>query len=199
MTDKPEDSETPEMPGAEYAIPPGEVLGTPEECAEARIAALEGELAALKDQLLRSLAEAENQRRRAQRDRDEAVKYAAAQLGRDLLNVPDNLRRALEAAPLADDERDAAFRIGVELVERDLLGAFEKHGIRRIVPMAERFDPNLHQAMFEVPTADHPPGTVVQVMQPGYIMGDRLLRPALVGVAKAMPGEAIAGGVNTVV
>lgn len=199
MTEKPEDSETPEIPGAEYANPPGEVLGTPEESAEARVAALEGELAALKDQLLRSLAEAENQRRRAQRDRDEAVKYAAAQLGRDLLNVSDNLHRALEAAPPADDERNAAFRTGVELVERDLLGAFEKHGIRRIVPMAERFDPNHHQAMFEVPTADHPPGIVVQVMQPGYIMGDRLLRPALVGVAKAMPGEAIPAGVNTVV
>ncbi|MFN0043347.1 MAG: nucleotide exchange factor GrpE [Alphaproteobacteria bacterium] len=199
MTDKPNDSETPEMPGAEYANPPGEDLGMVAENAEARIVALEGELAALKDQLLRSLAEAENQRRRAQRDRDEAVKYAAAQLGRDLLTVPDNLRRALEVAPPTDDERNAAFRIGVELVERDLLGVLEKHGIRRIVPMAERFDPNHHQAMFEVPTADHPPGTVVQVMQPGYIMGDRLLRPALVGVAKALPGEATAASVNTVV
>lgn len=149
----------------------------------ARAAALEAEVATLKDQLLRALAEAENARRRTQREREEAVKYAAAQLARDLLNVADNLSRAREAGAASAE----ALQTGVELVERELLAAFEKHGIKKIVPMGERFDPNFHQAMFEVPNAEAAPGTVVQVVQAGYVMAERLLRPALVGVAKAAP------------
>ena len=157
-----------------------------------RAAGLEAEVATLKDQLLRALAEAENGRRRAQREREEAVKYAASQLARDLLNVADNLHRAREAGAASPE----ALQTGVELVERELLAAFEKHGIKKIVPVGERFDPNFHQAMFEVPNAEAAPGTVVQVVQAGYVMADRLLRPALVGVAKAAPAPG--GQVDTV-
>lgn len=143
------------------------------------------ELVALKDQLLRAIAEGENQRRRAQRERDEAVKYAAAGLARDLLTVSDNLGRALDAVPAGGgDAMTETLRAGVELVLRELAAAFEKHGIRRIEPLGERFDPHLHQAMFEVPGSEYPSGAVAQVIQPGYVMGERLLRPALVGVAK---------------
>lgn len=156
--------------------------------------AVKAELVALKDQLLRAMAEGENQRRRAQRERDEAVKYAAAGLARDLLTVSDNLGRALAAVPAeGGDTMTETLRAGVELVERELSAAFEKHGIRRIEPLGERFDPHLHQAMFEVPDTEYPTGTVAQVVQPGYVMGDRLLRPALVGVAKGRAAEAQPG------
>jgi molecular chaperone GrpE len=157
------------------------------------VARLEGENARLKDQLLRALAETENVRRRSQRDREEQVRYAAAGMARDLLNVADNLRRALDAVPAAALESDEALRTladGVALTERELLAAFERNAIRKVEPASgERFDPHLHQAMFEVPNTGQPSGTVVQVMQPGWVMHDRLLRPALVAVAKGSPVE----------
>jgi molecular chaperone GrpE len=157
------------------------------------VALLKGENARLKDQLLRALAETENVRRRSQRDREEQVRYAAAGMARDLLNVADNLRRALDAVPAAALESDEALRTladGVALTERELLAAFERNAIRKVEPASgERFDPHLHQAMFEVPNTGQPSGTVVQVMQPGWVMHDRLLRPALVAVAKGTPAE----------
>ena len=164
-----------------------------EQAAEDPLARLEGEVASLKDQLLRALAETENVRRRTQRDREEQVRYAAAGFARELLNVADNLRRALDAVPAAALESDEALKTladGVSLTERELLQVFERNGVRKIEPApGERFDPNLHQAMFEVPNTGQPAGTVVQVMQAGWIMHDRLLRPALVGVAKGSPAE----------
>ena len=164
-----------------------------EQAAEDPLARLEGEVASLKDQLLRALAETENVRRRTQRDREEQVRYAAAGFARELLNVADNLRRALDAVPAAALESDEALKTladGVSLTERELLQVFERNGVRKIEPApGERFDPNLHQAMFEVPNTGQPAGTVVQVMQAGWIMHDRLLRPALVGIAKGSPAE----------
>jgi molecular chaperone GrpE len=154
--------------------------------AEALVAA-QAQAAEYKDQALRAMAEAENTRRRMQRDRDEAVKHAPAILAKDILTVADNLRRAIEHVPqeaLAYDEALANLATGVELTERLLLSAFEKHAIRQINPIGEKFDSNFHQAMFEVPGTGQPQGTVVQVMEPGYLIHDRLLRPALVGVAK---------------
>jgi molecular chaperone GrpE len=175
--------------------------GTGEEAAEiagdlaARLARAETEAAENKDRLLRALADAENQRRRAEREREDARRYGAANLARDLVNVADNLRRALASLPEADvpDERVKGLIDGVAATERELLAAFERHGIRRVDPQpGERFDHNLHQAMFEIETADYPPGAVVQVLQTGYVMHDRLLRAAMVGVAKAVarPEEA---------
>ena len=160
---------------------------------EARVAVLEAELAEHKDRLLRALAEAENTRRRAQRERDDATKYAISGFAKELLSAADNLRRALDSLPEAEvgDERTRSLLAGVAATERELLSVFERHGIRRIDPMGERFDHNLHQAIFEVEHGDRPPGTIVEVLQPGYLLHDRLLRPAMVGVAKppAKPAE----------
>lgn len=155
--------------------------------------AARAEMAQLKDQLLRALAETENVRRRAQREREDAGKYAIANFARDVLQVSDNLHRALEAIPasaLAEDEALRNLHEGVSATERQLDAALERQQVKRIWPMGEKFDANFHQAMFEIPTADQLPGTVVQVMQAGYVIHDRLLRPALVGVAKAPSGEA---------
>ncbi|MEQ8334834.1 nucleotide exchange factor GrpE [Nisaea sp.] len=148
----------------------------------------ESEVQQLKDQLIRTLAELENTRKRAERDIAHARKFAITDFARDLLSSSDNLRRALESAPEDRDELDIMLKnlvIGVEMTEKELLGVFEKHGIRKIEPLGEKFDYNLHQAMFEVPDAKSEPGTVVQVMQPGYVLQDRLLRAAMVGVAKS--------------
>ncbi len=154
---------------------------------EERLAATEAELAATRDKLLRALADAENVRKRAQREREEASKYAASAFAKDMLDVADNLRRALASVP-AESEWDELTRnllTGVAATERELLAALERHGIKRIEPQGERFDHNFHQAMFEVADTGQPPGTVVQVLQPGYVMHDRLLRPAMVAVAKS--------------
>lgn len=153
----------------------------------------EAELAETKDKLLRALAETENLRRRAQREREDASKYAAANFAKDMLDVADNFRRALASIDPASlqDERAKALIEGVAATERALLAAFERHGIKRIEPeIGERFDPNLHEAMFEVPGTGKPGGSIVQVVQAGYRMHDRLLRPAMVGVAKASAAPA---------
>ena len=158
---------------------------------EDRIAALEAEAASLRDQLLRALAEAENTRRRAERDRSEAAKYGAVGLARDLLSVADNLRRALEAVP--EDARKGGIDwakdliTGVELIEKDFLDAFARHGIEKLEPVGQPFDHNFHQAMFELEDAEKPAGTVIQLMQPGYRLHDRLLRAAMVGVSRGGP------------
>ena len=161
------------------------------------VARLEAENAELKDRALRTLAEMENLRRRTQREVKDAGQYAIAAFARDMLTVGDNLRRAIEAlGPSARDSADQTLRTlldGVELTEREMLKALEKHGVRRLSPKGERFDPNLHQAMFEMPDPSVPSGTVVQVVQDGYVIGERVLRPALVGVAKGGP-RAQAGG-----
>jgi molecular chaperone GrpE len=186
---KPEDAQTaaPEAPANNNFADPGDVAPlAPEETPDGRIAALEAELASTKDRLLRALAETENTRRRAARERDDALKYGAGALAKDLLSAADNLRRALDSLPEAEaaDERTRALLAGVAATERELLAAFERHGIRRVDPKGERFDHNLHQAVFEVENSGRPGGTVVEVLQPGWVLHDRLLRPAMVGVAK---------------
>jgi len=159
---------------------------------QSREAELEAELMKVKDQLLRAVADAENGRRRAERERDDARRYGAVGLARDVLQISDNLRRALELVPAearkASEVLDALM-VGLEATEREVLAAFEKNGIKKIAPLGERFDYNLHQAMFEAENTGKPPGTVVQVMQPGYVLHDRLLRPAMVGVAKGQPSD----------
>jgi molecular chaperone GrpE len=160
---------------------------------ETRATELEAELAEYKDRLLRALAETENVRRRAQREREDASKYAVAGFAKDLLSAADNLRRALESLPESEakDERTRSLLAGVAATERELLGVFERHGIKRIDPKGECFDHNFHQAIFETERPDQPSGSVVEVLQPGYVIHDRLLRPAMVGVAKggAKPSE----------
>jgi molecular chaperone GrpE len=153
--------------------------------------ALEREHAEMKDRLLRTLAEMENLRKRTDREVAESRLYGVTSFARDMLGVADNMRRALDAVPpelRASAEASVKALIeGVDLTERELLKALEKNGIRQFSPQGEKFDPNLHQAMFEVPDATVPAGSVVQVMQPGYMIGERILRPALVGVSKGGP------------
>lgn len=148
---------------------------------------LRAELDETKDRLLRAMAETENLRRRAAREREDAGKYAISGFARDLLSGVDNLRRALDS--LSDEVRRddslAGLVSGVEMTERELLSAFERHGIRRLDPLGENFDHHFHQAMFHVESSDRPAGTIVEVVQAGYVIADRLLRPAMVGVAKA--------------
>jgi molecular chaperone GrpE len=145
----------------------------------------------LKDRLLRTLADMENLRKRTEREVADARVYGVSTFARDVLSVADNIQRALEATgedwKKHADETGKALYEGVELTERDLLKALEKHGVRRIEPQGQKFDPNLHQAMYEVPDDSVPAGTVVQVLQSGFTIGDRILRPALVGVAKGGP------------
>jgi molecular chaperone GrpE len=145
----------------------------------------------LKDRALRVAAEMENLRRRTARDVHDARSYAIANFARDMLSVSDNLRRALDAIPAeAKASGDAGFKAlieGVDITERAMLSALERHGVKKLQPEGEKFDPNFHQAMFEVPNPNVPANTVVQVVQPGYSIGDRVLRPAMVGVAKGGP------------
>ncbi|PWK70671.1 molecular chaperone GrpE [Aminobacter sp. AP02] len=145
----------------------------------------------LKDRALRTVAEMENLRRRTARDVQDARAYSVANFARDMLSVSDNLRRAIEAvsdeAKAAGGAGLASLIEGVEVTERSMLAALERHGVRKLDPQGEKFDPNFHQAMFEVPNPDVPANTVVQVVQSGYTIGDRVLRPAMVGVAKGGP------------
>ncbi|MEE4235289.1 MAG: nucleotide exchange factor GrpE [Anderseniella sp.] len=154
---------------------------------------LREENAVLKDRILRAMAETENLRKRAEREKAEATLYAATNFARDLLSVSDSLSKALEMmsaeALEKADESTRNLVAGIELTRRELLNSFQKHGIHEVNPQDEKFDPNFHQAMFEVPGSGKPNGTVVQVVQTGYKIGERLLRPALVGVAKDQAGS----------
>jgi molecular chaperone GrpE len=148
----------------------------------------------LKDRALRVAAEMENLRRRTARDVHDARSYAIANFARDMLSVSDNLRRALDAIPAETrTAADAGFKglvDGVEITERAMLTTLERHGVKKLEPQGEKFDPNFHQAMFEVPDPTVPANTVTQVVQPGYSIGERVLRPAMVGVSKGGPRAA---------
>ena len=160
----------------------------PESAENEAPAAESNDAAALKDQLLRALAEAENTRRRAQKEREDTAKYAVANFAREMLTVADNFARALEAVPKnTDDPVVKNLVAGVEATERQLQAALERFGIKKLEPLGQPFDPNFHRVMVEIDNPEHPPGTVVQVMQPGYVIHDRLLREALVAVAKGGP------------
>jgi molecular chaperone GrpE len=151
---------------------------------------------ALRDQLLRALADAENARRRARKDVEEARTYAISRFAQDLLGVADNLGRALASIPAERRDGDEAVKAiadGVEMTAREFEAVLARHGITRIDPLGEKFDYNYHQALFETADTDQPDGTVVHVLQTGYRIGDRLLREAMVGVAKGGAGEGDAG------
>lgn len=156
---------------------------------EQEVVSLREEVAAAKDRLLRFAAEAENTKKRLEREKAEATLYAASNFAKDLLGVADSLSRTLAAVP--PEERDIIddvmkkFLEGIEMTERELLNVFQRHNLRKLETVGEKFDPNFHQALFEVPTSEKPPGTVMQEIQSGYVVGERCLRPALVGVAKA--------------
>ena len=171
-----------------------EAAAAAEESAVDPVEALMAENADLKDRALRTMAEMENLRRRTEKEVKDARQYAVSGFARDMLTVSDNLSRALEALP-EDDRKNADAGVaslieGVEMIERDLLNQLEKNGVRKLEPEGQKFDPNFHQAMFEVPNTEVPNNTVVQVVQAGYVIGERVLRPAMVGVSKGGPKEA---------
>jgi molecular chaperone GrpE len=178
---------------------PSEPTATPDQASQqaeafAVIEKLNAENAELKDRVLRTLADVENMRRRSEREAQDARAYAVTNFARDLLNVSDNLARALQNIP--EEARAAAEGAlktlveGVELTSRELHTILGRHGVRKLEPEGERFDPNFHQAMFEVPDETLPAGTVTQVMQAGWKIGERVLRPAMVGVSKGGPKTA---------
>lgn len=188
--EKPQNDAPDDQPGAqepadgdgETVEPINETINEPthEPTAEER-------LAEINDQLLRSLAELENTRRRAARDRSEALKFGAMGFARDMLGVVDNLQRALKAMQdLGDDIPDATRNVldGVAATERDLLAALARHKVTPLSPLGEKFDPNLHEALFEAPSTGQDSGTIIEIVETGYMMEERLLRPAKVGIAK---------------
>ncbi len=169
----------------------------PAGAAEARIAELEVKLAESTDRALRALAEADYTRKRLEKERQDTAKYAISGFARDLLAVADNMRRALAAISPEQQETSPELKniyVGVEMTERVLLQLFERHGIKKVEPQGQMFDPNHHEVMFETDVPGQPAGTIIQVIEPGYIIHDRLLRPARVGVAKGDSG--VAGGAH---
>jgi molecular chaperone GrpE len=184
MTDRPAENET-------AAQPEGEVAGTPDMVPAAQVTAALEAAAEFKDKHLRTLAEMENLRRRTEREIADARVYGVTAFARDVLAVADNMHRALEAlGPELHDQVEPKIKSlieGVELTERELMKTLEKNGVKKFSPEGEKFDPNVHQAMYEVKDSDLPPGHVAQVIQAGYMLGERVLRPALVGITKAAP------------
>ena len=151
------------------------------------ISDLEQKASDLKDQLMRTLADGENLRKRTLKDVEHSKKYSHISFVKDLVSSVDNLQRALEAVPEDTSSLPEPIKnliIGLEIVEKEIISTLEKHNVKQIDPLGEKFDYNFHQAMFEVPTNDNEPGTVVQVSQKGYILHDRLVRPAMVGISK---------------
>ena len=159
---------------------------------------LYAENASLKDKVLRTLAEMENLRRRTEREVADAKLYGVTSFARDMLTVADNLRRAFDSIPAElRDSADAGIKIlveGIDLTERDFLSRLTKHGVKKLEPQGMKFDPNMHEALFEVPNPDVPTGTVLQVVEAGYSIGERCLRPAKVGVARGGPKAPAAEG-----
>ena len=157
---------------------------------ESQFEELQAENAELKDKLLRTMADMENLLRRTEREKEDTAKYAISNFARDVLSIGDNLHRAIDAVPkeaIAGDPALKSLVDGVEVTERELLNMLERHGIRQINPKGERFDPNFHQAMLEIENKDMDSGTVAEVVQPGYVIEDRVLRPAMVAVSKGGP------------
>lgn len=157
---------------------------------EDQIAQLQKDLLDARDRTMRALADAENTRKRAMKDRDDAGKYAVSNFARDLLDFSDNFKRALESMP---EDTPAAVGEGLNAMRNELQNTFDRHGIRKIEPLDQPFDANFHEVMFEAPTPDKAPGTIIQVIEAGYVLNDRLLRAAKVGIAKAGPENTEAG------
>ncbi len=174
-------------------IETNEAPSSPEEFLANELTRVEAERDDLKDKLLRTLADMENLRRRTEREVADAKTYAVTSFARDMLGSADNLRRGLENVPESAKSGDVALNAlieGVELTERELVKTLERHGVRKIDPQGEKFDPNMHQAMFEAPDTDTPKGMVSKVVQTGYKIGERVLRPALVGISSGAPKPA---------
>ena len=196
MTDNSQNPENEQEANAQ--IPAEDASSAPEDnvetllTPEAQIMALQADLAEAKDRTMRALADAENTRKRAIKDRNDAGNFAIANFARDLLGFSDNFKRALEAIPadLKDiDPRLESVTEGLSAMRRELTSTFDRHGIQKIEPMDEMFDPNFHEVLFETPLPGKQNGQIIQVVEPGYVINDRLLRAAKVGLAKAVDQE----------
>ena len=182
------DSDT-RPPSDSDTVPTGDAAMQPEPAVAPRSStSLDRELAEAKDRLLRALADMDNMRKRTEREVADARVYGISNFARDILGVADNMHRAMQALDdelrAKADEATKALLEGVELTERELMNVLEKHGVTRVEPLGQKFDPNRHQAMYEIEDASVPSGSVIQVMQAGYLIGERVLRPALVAVSK---------------
>jgi molecular chaperone GrpE len=187
-----------QTPQAEAETPKANAAETPTEAATpsdaerdaAAVQALIAENAGFKDKLLRTMAEMENLRRRTEKEVADAKTYGVASFARDMLPFADNLRRSLDNVPADAIEGDPALKTfveGIELTERDFLSRLQRHGVRKLEPKGQKFDPNFHEALFEIPDESVPAGTVAQVVEDGFAIGERVLRPAKVGVARGGP------------
>jgi molecular chaperone GrpE len=199
-TAHPQDDHMPadDMAADDTAATSDDIAPAPE--GDARLAEMEAKVTEANERALRALAEAENTRKRLEKERQDTAKYAISGFARDLLAVADNLRRALNAVTPEQQAANAELKnifVGVEMTERVLLQMFEKNNIRKIDPQGEIFDPNLHEVIFETEMPGQAAGTIVQVIEPGYIIHDRLLRPARVGVAKGGDGIDAGGHLDT--
>ena len=185
-------TETTDTPASEPTAEAAPALQTPDPFVV--VEKLSAENTELKDRLLRTLADVENMRRRSEKEAQDARAYAVTAFARDLLSVSDNLQRALDSVPAeARASAEGAFKSlteGVELTARELQTTLARHGVKKLEPQGEKFDPNFHEAIFEAPDETIPAGTVTQVMQSGWKIGERVLRPALVGVSKGGPRAA---------
>jgi molecular chaperone GrpE len=187
------------QPAADTPPPPQDAAAQAERSLQEVVAALKVEVEGLKDRWLRAHAEVENIRKRAEREREEAAKYAITKLAKDIVGVGDNFQRCIDAVPAGAAEQDPtlkSFLEGVTMTERELLNTLERHGIKRVQPMNEPFNPHLHQAVMQVPRTDVPSGTIVEVYQAGYTIEERVLRPAMVGVAQGGPKPPDGGNAN---
>jgi len=200
MTDRDRQPEDTTAPSGEPVVSKPYIM--PDDPEPGSVELLQKEAAEARDRMLRTLAEMENLRKRTTKEVADARLYGITGFARDVLDIADNLQRALDAVPAearaTADPGLISLIEGVELTERSLLNALEKHGVKKLDPQGQKFDPNFHQAMYEVPDASVPSGTVVQIMQAGYTIGDRVLRPALVGVAKGGAKAAPAANSNEV-
>ena len=200
MTDSSGPKDFPEKPapGADPVVSKPYIM--PDDPETGSVEALTREAAESRDKMLRTLAEMENLRKRTSKEVADARTYGIQNFARDVLDIADNLQRALDAVPAeakaAADPGLKALTEGVELTERSLLNALEKNGVKKFDPAGEKFDPNFQQAMYEVPDPSVPSGTVVHVVQAGFMIGERVLRPALVGVSKGGPKAAPAADAN---
>ncbi|MBR0844502.1 nucleotide exchange factor GrpE [Bradyrhizobium liaoningense] len=198
MNDRDRQPEDTAAPTAEPVVSKPYIM--PDDPEPGSVEALQKEAAEARDRMLRTLAEMENLRKRTTKEVADARLYGITGFARDVLDIADNLQRALDAVPAearaAADPGLTSLIEGVELTERSLLNALEKHGVKKFDPQGQKFDPNFQQAMFEVPDPSVPSGTVVQVVQAGYTIGERVLRPALVGVAKGGAKTAAAANSN---
>ncbi|HEY8581158.1 MAG TPA: nucleotide exchange factor GrpE [Beijerinckiaceae bacterium] len=197
MTDNdPQDKPTHDAPANGAAADAPQEAAKPDAAAEAGpdpfavVEKLNAENAELKDRMLRTLAEMENLRRRTEREVADARTYGVTNFARDMLALADNLRRAIESAPADADGPLKTLVEGLELTERDFLSRLQRFGVRKLEPQGQRFDPNMHEALFELPDPSVPANTVVQVVEAGYAIGERCLRPAKVGVSRGGPKAA---------